>query len=341
VSGYVDGGLFERYDCVYVTSHRAGNGWVKIFTALKAWVRVAVLLRKLNAPLVHVQTASHASFWRKAVICLMARAADRPYIVHVHGGGFARFYEHECGRFGRRLIRSTLAHAALVIALSEEWRGRLLKICPTARVEVLHNAVRIPDSERAQPRADRNPTLLFLGHLLPEKGVYEIVKACAQLAKRFPDLKLVLGGVGQGDAVRELASQLGVSERVELPGWLGPESKSAALAASTMFLLPSYHEGMPMALLEAMSWGMPVIATPVGGIPQIVTHEANGLLIPPADVAALTTAIERLLLDPALRIRLGNAARTTIVSGFSLEDAMRKLDNIYSRFGLVKRGEPH
>jgi glycosyltransferase involved in cell wall biosynthesis len=341
VSGYVDGGLFERYDCVYVTSHRAGNGWVKIFTALKAWVRVAVLLRKLNAPLVHVQTASHASFWRKAVICLMAREADRPYIVHVHGGGFARFYEHECGRFGRRLIRSTLAHAALVIALSEEWRGRLLKICPTARVEVLHNAVRIPDSERAQPRADRNPTLLFLGHLLPEKGVYEIVKACAQLAKRFPDLKLVLGGVGQGDAVRELASQLGVSERVELPGWLGPESKSAALAASTMFLLPSYHEGMPMALLEAMSWGMPVIATPVGGIPQIVTHEANGLLIPPADVAALTTAIERLLLDPALRIRLGNAARTTIVSGFSLEDAMRKLDNIYSKFGLVKRGEPH
>jgi glycosyltransferase involved in cell wall biosynthesis len=341
VSGYVDGGLFERYDCVYVTSHRAGNGWVKIFTALKAWVRVAVLLRKLNAPLVHVQTASHASFWRKAVICLMARAAGRPYIVHVHGGGFARFYEHECGHFGRRLIRSTLAHAALVIALSEEWRGRLLKICPTARVEVLHNAVRIPDSERAQPRADRNPTLLFLGHLLPEKGVYELVKACAQLAKRFPDLKLVLGGVGQADAVRELASQLGVSERVELPGWLGPESKSAALAASTMFLLPSYHEGMPMALLEAMSWGMPVIATPVGGIPQIVTHEANGLLIPPADVAALTTAIERLLLDPALRIRLGNAARTTIVSGFSLEDAMRKLDNIYSRFGLVKRGEPH
>jgi len=128
---------------------------------------------------------------------------------------------------------------------------------------------------------------------------------------------------------------------VELPGWLGPESKSAALAASTIFLLPSYHEGMPMALLEAMSWGMPVIATPVGGIPQIVTNEVNGLLIPAADVAALTTAIERLLQDPTLRVRLGNAARTTIVSGFSLEDAMRKLDNIYRRFGLVKRGEPH
>lgn len=341
VSGYVDGGLFERYDCVYVTSHRAGNGWVKIFTALKAWVRVAVLLRKLDAPLVHVQTASRASFWRKAVVCLMARAAGRPYIVHLHGGGFSRFYEHECGSIGRRLIRSILAHAALVIALSEEWRERLLKISPTARVEVLHNAVRIPVAECPRPGADRSSTLLFLGHLLPDKGIYELVNAFAQIAKRFPDLKLVLGGVGQADAVRKLAGQLGVGDRVELPGWLGPESKSAALAASTIFLLPSYHEGMPMALLEAMSWGVPVIATPVGGIPQIVTHEVNGLLIPPADVAALTTAIERLLQDPALRVRLGNAARTTIVAGFSLEDAMRKLDNIYRRFGLVKRGEPH
>ena len=78
VRGYLDGGLFERYDCVYVASHRAGNPWLKITTALKAWVRVAVLLRKLEAPLVHVQTASRGSFWRKFVVCLLARAAGGP-----------------------------------------------------------------------------------------------------------------------------------------------------------------------------------------------------------------------------------------------------------------------
>src|SRR5215469_18457182 len=101
VRGYLDGGLFERFDCVYVASHRAGNAWVKIFTALKAWVRVAILLRKLDAPLVHVQTASRGSFWRKAVVCLLARAAGRPYLVHLHGGGFSRFYETESGSLGR------------------------------------------------------------------------------------------------------------------------------------------------------------------------------------------------------------------------------------------------
>jgi glycosyltransferase involved in cell wall biosynthesis len=343
VRGYLDGGLFERYDCVYVASHRAGNLWVKIFTALKAWVRVAILLRRLDAPLVHVQTASRGSFWRKTVVCLMARAAGRPYLVHLHGGGFSRFYESETGPLGRRLIRSTLAHAALVIALSEEWRERLLRICPTARIEILHNAVKIPDQAQRRPRPE--PTLLFLGHLLPDKGIYDLVRAFAQVSASIPGATLMLGGVGQTDSLQQLATELGIRERVQLPGWLGPESKSAAFAASTLFLLPSYHEGMPMALLEAMSWGLPVIATPVGGIPQLVTHEVNGLLVAPGDVAALAAAITRLLGDPALRERLGNAARTTIASRFSLDDALARLSSIYHRFGLAataaeKRGEP-
>lgn len=346
VRGYLDGGLFKRYPCVYVASHRAGNAWVKIFTALKAWVRVAILLRKLDAPLVHVQTASRGSFWRKAVVCLIARAARRPYIVHLHGGGFARFYERESGPVGRLVIRGTLAHAALVIALSGEWRERLLEICPTARVEVLHNAVAIPDAVRARRPQEHEPSLLFLGHLLPDKGVYDLVKAFTRVAGQFPRLKLVLGGIGHIEAVRELASELDVRERVELPGWLGPENKSAALAASTIFLLPSYHEGMPMALLEAMSWGLPVITTPVGGIPQIVTDQINGLLVAPGDVPALAAAITRLLHDPALRDRLGNAARTTIETRFSLREALAKLSGIYQRFGLSvitvveKHGEP-
>jgi glycosyltransferase involved in cell wall biosynthesis len=337
VRGYLDGGLFERYDCVYVASHRAGNSWVKITTALKAWVRVAVLLRRLDAPLVHVQTASRGSFWRKFVVCLLARAARRPYIVHLHGGGFTRFYENESSPLGRRLIRSTLGHAALVIALSEEWRERVLRICPTARVEVLHNAVAIPDRRGIRRLETQEPTLLFLGHLLRDKGVYDLVRAFGLVARRFPGLKLVLGGVGNIDAVKQLATQLEIAARVSCPGWLDPERKSAALASSTVFILPSYAEGMPMALLEAMSWGMPVIATPVGGIPQVVDDGGNGLLVSPGDIEALAAAIRKLLEDEALRERLGAAARATVVAGFSLSDAVAKLSVIYDRFGVAAR----
>lgn len=334
VKGYVDSGLFQRYRCVYVASHRAGSTWVKITTALKAWVRVAVLLRKLDAPLVHVQTASRGSFWRKFVVCLLARAAGRPYIVHLHGGGFTRFYENESSPLGRRLIRATLEHAALIIALSAEWRERLLNICPTAKVEVLHNAVAIPDTARLRRLEDHEMTVLFLGHLLKDKGVYDLVRAFALVAARLPRARLILGGVGNLDEVSKLARQLEIQGRVSCPGWLGPEKKLAALATSTLFVLPSYAEGMPMALLEAMSWRLPVITTPVGGIPQVIQNDVNGLMLAPGDIEGLAAAMRRLLEDPALRERLGSAARATIETHFSLSDAMDRLSAIYARFGL-------
>jgi glycosyltransferase involved in cell wall biosynthesis len=337
VRGYVEGGLFERYKCVYVASHKAGTGWSKVTTAIKAWVRVAVLLRTLDAPLVHVQTASRGSFWRKFIVCLLARAAGRPYIVHLHGGGFTRFYENESGPLGRRAIRTTLAHASLVIALSEEWRQNLLRICPTANVEVLHNAVAVPDTGRLRHLQDHEPTLLFLGHLLRDKGVYDLVRAFARIARRLPRLQLVLGGVGEIDKVRELSAQLEIQDRVSCPGWLDPERKTAALASSTVFVLPSYAEGMPMALLEAMSWGLPVIATPVGGIPQVVANEVSGLLVAPGDIDGLADRIGRLMADSALRERLGAAARARIEADFSLSDALERLSAIYNRFGLQPR----
>ena len=337
VQSYLDGGLFDRFDCVYVASHRAGSIWVKIFTALKAWVQVAALLKKLDAPLVHVQTASRGSFWRKWVVCLMARAAGRPYLIHLHGGGFARFYEHESGPIARRFIRDTLEHAALVIALSEQWRARLLKISPRANVEVLHNAVAIPAEIPERTLNEPEPVVLFLGHLLRDKGVYDLVRAFAQVAAQFPRARLVLGGIGNIVEVEQLATQLGIGERVACPGWLGPQQKNAALGGSTVFVLPSYAEGMPMALLEAMSWGLPVIATPVGGIPQVVTSESNGLLIEPGNVAALAAALTRLLQDPALSGRLGRAARQTIEADFALDEALAKLTVIYGRFGIQAR----
>jgi glycosyltransferase involved in cell wall biosynthesis len=273
-------------------------------------------------------------------VCWLARVAGRPYIFHLHGGGFTRFYDEESGWLGRRLIRSTLQHAALIIALSEEWRERLLRICPVARVEVLHNAVAVPDIQELRSLDGRDSTLLFLGHLLRDKGVYDLVRAFAKVARKFPRAKLVLGGTGDLEGVQKLAAELEISDRLSCPGWLGPHDKSAALASSLIFLLPSHAEGMPMALLEAMSWGLPVIATPVGGIPQVVDHEVSGLLVAAGDIEALAGQIERLLADPALRKRLGANARTRIEIDFSLRDALERLTAIYNRFGIRPVPEP-
>ncbi len=341
VQGYIDGGLFERFPCVYVATHRNGSAWLKLRTAVAAWIAVAFELLRLDAPLVHVQTASRASFWRKSVVCLLARAFRRPYLLHVHGGEFVRFYERECSRAAQRLVRSIFSHAALVIALSEEWRSAFLRICPSAKVEVLPNAVAVRGS-RAAPSAQDDDTLLFLGDVSRAKGVFDLVRALSRIAERFPKLKLVCAGRGAIEEARDLASSLGVGDRLDCPGWLDPERKRAALASAAAFVLPSHAEGMPIALLEAMACGLPVISSRVGGIPQVIEDGVNGLLIEAGDIDGLAAALSQLLEDRRLRERLGAAARSTIETRFSLDTALARLASIYARFGLEPRAaQPH
>ena len=340
VQSYLDGGLFERFAGEYVATHRAGSAWTKLSAAVGGWWRVGKALRRLDAPLLHVQMASRASFWRKSVVCLMARAAGRPYIVHLHGGEFMQFYQQESGPLLRRYIRYILANAALVIAVSEVWRERLLKICPLANVEVLTNAVALPDlhSRRAAlGRTNLPPTVVFLGDLTERKGAFDLLRAFAQIAHEAPRLRLIFGGVGAIAEVQRLAAQLGIDGRVDCCGWLDLQRKQATLAAATVFVLPSYAEGLPMALLEALSWGIPCIATPVGGIPQVIAPPRNGLLIAPGDIDGLAEAMTRLLQDPGLREQLGAAGRETIATGFTLEATLAHLAQIYRRFGIASR----
>jgi glycosyltransferase involved in cell wall biosynthesis len=337
VQGYIDAGLFNRIDCTYVTTHRPGSHWTKLSLALTGWIQAAVRLLTLDAPLVHIHLSSRASFWRKSVVCVLARLARRPYLLHVHGSEFADFYQ-ECPPAARRIVRAVLARATLVLALSEAWRATLQQISPRARLEVLPNAVPLPALDGSLRPVGRQPTLLFFGEIARHKGVFELAQAFARVAAAFPGLQLVYAGTGRAVAeTRELTARLGLGERAEFTGWLEAERKRAVLAGATIFVLPSYVEGMPMALLEAMSWGLPVIATPVGGVPEIVTHEVDGLLVPPGDVEALAAAVARLMSEPQLRERLGRAARETVATRFSLDSAVERLLGIYRRFGIEPR----
>jgi glycosyltransferase involved in cell wall biosynthesis len=335
VSGYLEAGLFERFEGRYVTTHRNGGGWTKLTAAVGGWLRVMESLRSLDTPLVHVQCSSRASFWRKSIVCLMARGAGRPYILHIHSGAFVRFYE-ESGPFARRYIRNIVEHAGTVIALSEQWRERLLRAFPDAQVEVLSNALVPPPIDQVRPARERDPVVLYLGDISRQKGVHDLVAALAET----PELRLVCGGLAPpsgGLEPTQLERMPGVSGRVSFPGWLGPESKRAALSKAAVFVLPSYAEGLPMALLEAMAWGIPVIATPVGGIPDLITHGENGLLVQPGDVSALTRALRDLAGNVELREKLGRAARARIDQAYALESVLARLGKLYRQYGVRER----
>jgi glycosyltransferase involved in cell wall biosynthesis len=336
VRGYMEGGLPDRVPLRYVTTHRDGSAARKALVAAVGYVRIAFELLRMPSPLVHIHLSSRASYWRKAWVCRIARLFGRPYVLHVHGSEFMKFFEQECSPRQQARVSGTFSRAALVLALSDEWRVNLRRIQPRACIVVLPNAVPLPPPQ-ALDRGMESGRILFLGRLGERKGTFDLVRAFAEIALRFPQARLVCAGDGAIEEVMALASELGVAGRVECPGWLSAEAARAELARADLFALPSYAEGLPMALLEAMAAGKPVVASSVGGIPSVIADDANGLLVNPGDPAGLVEALSRLLADAAVRRRLGGAARQTIEEGYSLGTSIRRLTTIYARFGVPAR----
>jgi glycosyltransferase involved in cell wall biosynthesis len=330
---YQEGGLFDSYRCVYVPTHRNGSKISKTWTAIAGGARASWYLLTCPKPLLHVHMSYSGSFWRKSVMCMIAAAMLRPYIVHMHGSQFMEFYGR-CGPGVRRFMRYMFGHAAVVIALSHEWRTNLLRVCPDARIEVLPNGVSLPDL-RTRPPETCEPHIVCLGRIGARKGTFELVQAFARLASRYPRWRLTCAGDGEVDELRAVAEQAGLRDRVIIPGWVSPERAREIIATATIFALPSHAEGLPMALLEAMSWSLPVVTSRVGGIPDVIRHDRNGLLIEPGDIDALAESLERLMADADQRARLGLSARQTIENAYSREVMLRQLMGIYERFGIV------
>ncbi|WP_306391134.1 glycosyltransferase family 4 protein [Telluria beijingensis] len=321
-------GLFEREGIAYVATHVDGARLDKLGAALGGLARAGLACLARRPAIVHVHCASNASFLRKSLVLLMARLGGARTVCHLHGGGFRRYALVEAGPLLRRWIRHTLEASSRVIALSPGWAAMVRDCAPRARVEVLPNPVRLA-AAGAQGERGR---ILFLGRIEPAKGVDELLQACA----RHPALRLVLGGAGDLDWARRRAAELGIAGRVELPGWLDARARDAELARAWLFCLPSHVEGLPMAMLEAMAAGVPVVATRVGGIPEALADGLLGLLVPPRDAEALADAIGRLLADETLHARLACAARAAIERHYSAGVVCARLATLYAHLANEK-----
>jgi glycosyltransferase involved in cell wall biosynthesis len=332
LAAYRAAGLFERWPIDYVATHCEGGAAAKLLAAARGLRRFLALLSAHRRVLVHVHCASRASFWRKAVFMAIAHAARCPVILHLHGGGFARFYEEECGPLGRWLVRRLLARAACVIALSERWRSWLARLGATTNLVCLPNPVELPSA--VAPRGPRN-VVLFLGRIEPAKGIHELLDAFAGLRAGMPDALLVCAGEGDIEAAMRHAQRLGLADSVRFPGWIDGAEKRAWLARAALFVLPSHAEGLPMSLLEAMAAGLPVVASAVGGVPDVVHDGVNGFLVAPGDRVALLRALAKVLRDPQLGASLGAAGRAAVRARHAPGEVLAQLDRIYAGFVLA------
>jgi glycosyltransferase involved in cell wall biosynthesis len=330
-------GLFRRRHALYLASHCDGSAARKAGRALRAWLGYAGWLATGRVTLLHAHLNSGASFWRKALFVVPGALLGVPFVLQVHCGRFPAFAASR-GALTRRLIGWMFRRARIVVALSDEAGRELARIEPAARIEVLPNPVMIP----AEPaRLDGRPTALFLGMLTAAKGVHDLLAAWRTVLASLPEARLVLAGAGDIDSVKRSARALGIGAAVEIPGWVDADGKMRLLRQASVLVLPSHHEALPMAILEAMAAGVPVVATRVGGIPGAVDHGRSGLLVPPAAPESLAQALLAVLGDPGRRAAMGAAAREKALGTFSADVVVPRLEAIWDRATGASQRQPH
>jgi glycosyltransferase involved in cell wall biosynthesis len=335
VDAYRANGLFKRWPITYVATHGAGEAAHRAKLAFKGAGEFASLLAQNRSVALHVHTAAHASFWRDSAYMLAAIGARCPLLLHVHGADFDRFYDR-AGAPSRAAIRFFLEHADCVATASQRIVSWIRSVSPSANATCLPNPVVIPPVVQGE----RPNLILFLGRLEPEKGIFDLLEAVSQLRLAIPDVRLVCAGDGNRIAVAHYAERLGIADAVKFTGWVGPSGKRALLESAAVYALPSYSEGMPMSLLEAMAAGVPAVASPVGGVPEVLTDGVTGLIAAPGDVTTLSRHLRKLLLDRALGARIGAAGRETIRLRFAPERALPRLEVIYADLGVRSFSDP-
>lgn len=328
---------FERVEVDFISTYDDAGKAKKLAIAAKAFLRFSRELS--NCDVVHVHMASRGSYERKRMFVERAHKAGKPVVIHLHGGEFGVWYEDEMTDDKRREVRGLFGNAEAVIVLSEEWRDWMSEHCfPTNRVVVMHNGVSVPPLA-CSPCSHQN--VLFLGRLDVNKSPDVLLRASGEALRANPSARLVFGGDGHLDYYRAMAQELGIADRCDFLGWVTGEDKELLFSEAGVYCLPSKNEGMPMSVLEAMAHGVPTIATPVGGVPQVIEDGVDGFLMPVDDDARLSAIICQLFNDPNLRARVGAAGREKIRREFDIEKNVQRLAELYSELAGIPVGADH
>jgi len=270
-----------------------------------------------------------------------SRRARIPHVMTMHG---SRYY---AGRLRRRLaLRAAIALSGRTVAVSEPLARQIsrdLWLRPS-RIAVIPNGVPYAPPEKTTLRAElrlgsADRLLVSVGNLYPVKGHRHLIEALSRLLPRHPRLHLAIAGRGElADALSVQARETGVADRVHLLGLRA--DIGAVLAAADVFALPSLSEGLPLALLEAMFAGCPIVATDVGEVGVALAHGAAGLLVAPADSAALAAALDEVLSQPRRALDLGERARRRAVAEYEVSRMVHRYVGVYEALRAQRLAPP-
>ncbi len=332
VNDWLEAGIDQKINLKYISTlqdGRPGRYIGKFSDALKAYFRLFIEITK-PIDLVHIHLSSYMSFYRKLIIFWFAKTRRVKTVIHLHGSMFREFYE-DGKTTQKKLITWMFNNADAIIVLSETWSQFISEISSNSNIYKIYNGISADKFQNITPTDKRQITITFMGKLGKRKGTYDLLEAFAQLNTETPEAELILAGDGDIEEIKALINKKGLTDRVQVLGWITGQQKSSVLANTDIYALPSYNEGLPVSILEAMASEVPIVSTPVGGIPEAIIEGRNGFLVQPGDVNTLYLRLSQLCQNKQLRHEMGQENIQIISQKFDIQKLIDELITVYKK----------
>lgn len=323
VMAHERGEQWKDMGCHWVVTHRSGSKVLKMWYFVTGMI--SFLVRVPFCKLVHIHTSEPPSAKRKRIFMHIAKIMGKKVIVHFHAFDTASTI---CSS-SQSVYRYLFSNADVVIALSPTWKRAINEVFALGdKVQVLYNPCPIIPISKLD--VVKKKQILSAGVINARKGYKDLIMGFSKIANYHHDWQLVFAGSGEIEEGKILAKELGIEKQVEFLGWVAGTDKDRVFRETSVFCLPSYAEGFPMAVLDAWAYNLPVVATPVGGLPDIVKDGEDCLLFTPGDSDQLAEQLERMITDSELREKIIRASRKMAEKVFNENVINRQLAEIYA-----------
>ena len=323
--------ILKEHNIKYISTVSNSTYFQKLIDLLRSLIKF-ILFSSKNCKGIYIHTASRRSLYRKLIFIIISSFFSKKIILHIHPSYFYTFIMNFKG-LKKRFILYFLNKIDCYVVLTHEMKENIIKLFPQKKVFVIRNPINFELMENKYNIARDNNRLLFLGWYLKIKGVFDLIDAVQILTKEGCDVKLDLYGTYNINRLKNYVKQKEILDRVNVNGWIGDKEKLKALYNSTALILPSYSEGIPNVIIEAMATKTPIIATAVGGLKEILIDRYNALIVKPKNPNDLSKKILEALKNKQLREKISCNAYNFAKTQFDIKKIEKEIKQIiYNEF---------
>lgn len=302
VENLMKGGLNKYKNVIFHPSVYENHKFKSIYQSFFQYFVAVRLFIKFRPEIVHIHVSTQGSLYRKSFYIILTKVIKKKLIIHIHPHHFKNFISSS-SIIKKNYILRIISMANLVITLTDELKNYLktYSLLQKQNFIVMSNPIFLDDYLCKEEKNNENSTLLYLGWIVKNKGVYDLLKAAPLVKKEIDNFEIIYHGNKEVNKLKGLIKKYGLTDYVKVYGWIDLKKKKKIFKQINALILPSYTEGIPNVILEAMATGTPIITTPVGGIPEILTKNENCVFFDPGNIQDMAIKIVYLLKNKGLQ----------------------------------------